>query len=68
MDTLAFDINQKRKEMLKDAADVVRDLRFIQANAITCLNLKGKAYLEAREYMLKLAKLQSWLEKELIND
>ena len=56
----------KRRELMREAVTAVRDLRFIQANSITCLNLEGKAYIEAKSYMLKLADLQAKLEKEMM--
>ena len=58
-------INQKRKELMSDCAKAVLDLRFIQANSITCFELKGKAYLEVKQYMNNLADLQERLDKEM---
>lgn len=57
-------MEQEHKALMREAARAVMDLRFVQANAVTCLALTGKAYLEAQAYMLKLKALQERLEKE----
>lgn len=57
---------QELKALMREAAKAVMDLRFVQANAVTCLGLTGKAYLEAEAYMRKLKNLQDRLEKEAI--
>lgn len=59
------DDKQRLRVMLRDVSTAIRDLRFIQANAITCLNLTGKAYLEAKAYMNRLAALQEQVDKEI---
>lgn len=57
-------INQKA--LMREAAKAIHDLRFIQANTIVCLDLQGKAYMESKVYMNKLAALQEKLEKEML--
>lgn len=54
------------KALMREAAKAIHDLRFIQANTIACLDLKGKAYLESKAYMNNLASLQEKLEKEMM--
>lgn len=56
----------EKKALLREAAQAVFDLRFIQANSVTCLGLTGKAYLDVQAYMLRLKSLQERLEKEAL--
>ena len=60
------DALSSHKALMREAAKAIHDLRFIQANTITCLGLEGKAYLEAKSYMNKLASLQEKLEQEML--
>lgn len=63
--TEQMDVITRRRALMHEAAKAIHDLRFIQANTLTCLDLQGKAYLEAKVYMNKLASLQEKLEKEM---
>ena len=54
------------KALMREASKAIHDLRFIQANTIACLGLQGKAYLESKVYMNKLASLQEKLEQEML--
>lgn len=65
-DSQGLNETTQHKALMKEAAKAIHDLRFIQANTITCLDLQGKAYLEAKSYMNKLAALQTKLEKEML--
>ena len=56
----------RRRALMREAVKAIHDLRFIQANTITCFDLQGKAYLEVKGYMNKLAALQEKLEKEML--
>ena len=57
---------QDLRNMLREAAKYLIDLRFIQANALVSMELEGKAYLAAKEYILKIKRLQERLEKAAI--
>lgn len=55
-------MDQEARDTLRKAAEVVGDMRFMQAASITALRLNGKAYAAAKTYMNELADLQKQLQ------
>ena len=50
------------QEVLRRAAQLIGDMRFIQAAAVVSMRLEGKSFKDAKAYMNELAHIQHALE------